>query len=216
MDWFTVLGAFGHFCLADYLLRMLRIEGRYYIVHALHNALITFLTFPNVVQSLTDDPSCFVTPLIASELIIALHVYHCVMYFEKLRLDDWIHHALMIGVALPLGLSVPSGSLMGMSLFFTTGLPGGIDYILLALVRNGCMASDIEKRTNAFLQVWVRSPGCVAVAALIANHAFTNEGSTPYYTGAALLTAALNVWNGQHFMAQVVLDVGTRQLQPPS
>lgn len=212
MDVVTVLGAFGYFCVMDRVLELLRVEGRYYAIHALHNAAITVLTAPNVYQSLLLDPTCFVTPIIASQLIIALHLYHCWMYFEKLRIDDWMHHALMIGVALPLGLSVPSGSLMGMSLFFTTGLPGGVDYVLLALVRNGRLASDVEKRANAAIQVWVRSPGCVAVAALIVRQAFTHEKATTFYKVASVLTAALNYWNGQYFSAQVVYDVGRRQL----
>jgi hypothetical protein len=213
MDIVTVLGTFGYFCVLDRVLELLQVEGRYYVLHALHNAAITVLTAPNVYQSLFSDPTCFATPIIASQLIIALHAYHCWMYFEKLRIDDWIHHALMIGVALPLGLSVPSGSLMGMSLFFTTGLPGGIDYVLLALVRNGRLASDVEKRANAAIQVWVRSPGCVAVAALIVRQVFTHPDATEFYKAAALLTAVLNYWNGQYFAAQVVYDVGRRQLQ---
>ena len=44
------------------------------------------------------------------------------------------HHILMIGIALPIGWFVDSKSLLGYSLFFTTGLPGGIDYFLLFLV----------------------------------------------------------------------------------
>jgi hypothetical protein len=134
------------------------------------------------------------------------------MYFEKLRFDDWLHHALMIGVALPLGLMVPAGPLMGMSLFFTTGLPGGIDYVLLTLVRNGCLAPELEKRANVAIQVWIRSPGCVAAAALIVHQAFTHPEATAFYKIVSLLTAALNYWNGQYFCAQVVYDAGRRQL----
>lgn len=212
MDVLFVVGALAAFCAADQLLNALRVEGRYYAIHAVHNAAITVLTLPNVIQSLTAAPDGLATPIIASDFIIALHVYHCVMYFDKLRFDDWLHHALMIGVALPLGLLTPSGSLMGMSLFFTTGLPGGIDYVLLTLVRNGLLESATEKRANASIQVWLRSPGCVAVAALITHNACTHPDATTFYRAAAFLTAALNYWNGQYFMAQVVHDVGKRQL----
>lgn len=215
MDPLTTVGAFLAFCLMDTLFYYAKLEGRYYAVHALHNAAITVFTAPNVVQTLTNFAHVhdFATPAIASEFIVALHLYHVVMYFQKLRLDDWLHHVLMIGVALPLGLLVPSGSLMGYSLFFTTGLPGGLDYVLLTAVRNGWMESAAEKRANHAIQVWIRSPGCVSMAAFVC--AFLTSQQQPVsalYWFAASLTAALNYWNGQYFMAQVVYDVGKRRL----
>jgi len=48
-----------------------------------------------------------------------------------------LHHILMILVALPISFLAKTGSLLGHSLFYTTGLPGGIDYLMLVLVRNG-------------------------------------------------------------------------------
>jgi len=217
MDVLPVVWLFAAFCAADRLLAFYKLEGRYYAIHAVHNAAIASLTAPNVFQSVTRFSAVeqVATPTIASQLILALHVYHCVMYFDKLRFDDWLHHVLMIGVALPLGLLTPAGSLMGMSLFFTTGLPGGLDYVLLTLVRNGLLASATEKRANAAIQVWIRSPGCVATATLICAHVLPHDGWM-VYKAAALLTAALNYWNGQYFMAQVVHDVGMRQLLLPS
>ena len=212
MDAVVIFSFIAAFCAADRLLDLCRVEGRYYAIHAVHNTAITYYTFPNVLQSLTypSTDAVFATPTIASQLIIALHFYHCVMYFQKLRFDDWLHHVLMIGVALPLGLWVPPGPLMGMSLFFTTGLPGGIDYVLLTLVRNGRLAATTEKRANAAIQVWLRSPGCAATAALICVQASRDPASL--YGVAAFLTAALTYWNGQYFAAQVVHDVGMRQL----
>jgi hypothetical protein len=85
-----------------------------------------------------------------------------------------------------------------MTLFFTTGLPGGIDYTLLALVKNGYMDRKIEKRVNTFLNVWIRSPGCVAVAALGLAHPPSENTLAPVISG------LLTFWNGQYFMHQVV------------
>jgi len=214
MDPVIVVSAFLSFCLLDTLFFYAKMEGRYYAVHALHNAAITVFTAPNVYKTLTDFSHVqdLVTPTIASEFIVALHVYHAVMYFRKLRFDDWLHHALMIGVALPLGVCSPPGSLMGYSLFFTTGLPGGIDYVLLTAVRNGWLDSAVEKRTNAAIQVWIRSPGCVSFAAFVCAFLTSHPEATRFYQIAALLTAALNYWNGTYFMSQVVYDVGKRSV----
>lgn len=212
MDPFVTLYAFLGFCLLDTLFFYAKMEGRYYAVHALHNAAITVFTAPNVYKTLTDFPHVqdLVTPTIASEFIVALHVYHAVMYFRKLRFDDWLHHALMIGVALPLGLCSPPGALMGYSLFFTTGLPGGLDYVMLTAVRNGWLDANVEKRINAGIQVWIRSPGCVSFAAFVCAFLTSHPDATRFHQIAALLTAALNVWNGQRYAAQVVYDVGKR------
>ena len=35
----------------------------------------------------------------------ALHIYHIISYFNKLKFDDYLHHGLMVFVALPLGIS---------------------------------------------------------------------------------------------------------------
>jgi len=89
-----------------------------------------------------------------------------------------------------------------MTLFFTTGLPGGIDYTMLTLVKNGYMDRSIEKRVNTFLNVWIRSPGCVAVAALGIVHLFSNNSNSN--TLAFAVSGLLTFWNGQYFMEQVV------------
>jgi hypothetical protein len=65
--------------------------------------------------------------------------------------------------------------------FFLSGLPGGLDYFMLALVKHGWLSSDSEKKYNARVmvgagcrghlqdsrrpaQVWIRSPGCMLCA----------------------------------------------------
>ena len=111
----------------------------------------------------------------------------------------------MIGVALPIGCLVPSASLVGFNLFFTTGLPGGIDYAALFCVRNGWMDRMIEKELNRWIQVWIRSPGCQWQVALNFVYVFSLYG-TWYAKMIGLLPAVLTYWNGQYFMEQVVGD----------
>ena len=117
----------------------------------------------------------------------------------------------MIGIALPIGGLVPSGTMLGFSLFFTTGLPGGIDYALLFLTRNFWLRRDVEKRINTWMNVWIRSPGCVAQAALSVVALYTNAHTLLIYQWyAGLVAGLLNYWNGQYFMQQVVYDLGKR------
>lgn len=198
---------------------LMNLEGKYYAVHALHNAAIVWSTGPEVLQTLTDFSSVAAAPtnFHALQLCFALHFYHIAKYYKKFRADDWLHHILMIGIALPIGGVVHGGTLLGYSLFFTTGLPGGIDYVLLFLTRNGWLHRDIEKRANVWMNVWIRSPGTASLAALVLAHASTQTHAlTPWNYGAAVVTAALNFWNGQYFMQQVVLDAGQRHLFLPA
>jgi hypothetical protein len=209
----NILLWFSGFCLVDRTLTATGLQGVYYFLHAIHNGLVVYATWPDVFQTLTDFGTIGdVEPNYdALELVFALHFYHIAMYYKKFRFDDWLHHALMIGIALPIGGVLPSGTLMGYSLFFTTGLPGGIDYFLLFLTRNGWLRRETEKRVNSWLAVWIRAPGCSSHAALttvfLSMQKQVGGDAYPwYYSVLGLVTAVLNYWNGQYFMDQVVRD----------
>jgi hypothetical protein len=117
----------------------------------------------------------------------------------------------MIGIALPIGCYYHGGALLGYSLFFTTGLPGGIGYFMLFLCKNGIFSRENEKRINTFTQVWIRSPGCVSHAAFtMAYLSVIPYNFYMYYS--ILIVAFLNYWNGQYFMSQVVYDAGYRRI----
>jgi hypothetical protein len=207
---FLFLSAFASFCALDSLFAHFNVQGVYYALHALHNACIVYLTVGDVWTTLTEFSSIQRTPVNfdALQLVFALHVYHIAMYYEKFRIDDWLHHGLMIGVALPLGGIMPSGSLLGYSLFFTTGLPGGIDYGLLFLQRNGYVSKTFQKKVNSQLAVWIRSPGCISMATFTIAQLTSQANPPSVYVAASIVEAVLNYWNGQYFMEQVVYNAG--------
>jgi hypothetical protein len=210
---FSFLTALAAFCALDSGLTRLGLDGVYYAVHSLHNAAIVYSTYNEVVTSLTNLPAAIQQPvnLFALQICAALHIYHILYYYKKLRFDDWLHHVLMIGIALPIGGLVKSGTMLGFSLFFTTGLPGGIDYFLLFLTRNFWLLREREKRINTWMNVWIRSPGCVAQATLSIVALYMNADALligQWYAG--LAAGLLNYWNGQYFMQQVVYDLGKR------
>jgi hypothetical protein len=209
----NILIFFSGFTAIDIFMNKLKLDSVYYGVHAIHNALITYTCISDVVFTLTcfNAVSTYPTNMLALQLCFALHFYHIAFYWRKFRVDDWLHHLLMVGVALPIGGTLKSGSLLGYSLFFTTGLPGGLDYFMLFLSRNGLATPETQKRLNGFLQVWVRSPGCVSQAALTLVHIYSVPFSFYVFYG-GVLTAVLNYWNGQYFMRQVVHDIGIQNL----
>jgi hypothetical protein len=203
----NIIGFFGLFYITDACIqKYTNLQGVYYLIHCLHNFGIVWLTARDVWNSFTNFQTLTHHPqnMAALQLVFALHYYHIAAYWNKLRKDDWLHHILMIGIALPVGGLLHSGSLLGHSLFFTTGLPGGIDYFLLFLTRNDIISRIVEKRVNSWLNVWIRSPGCVSNAVLSIVYLCSQQPSILWYFG--LVTAILNYWNGQYFMAQVLED----------
>jgi hypothetical protein len=193
----------------DWLIRRAGFIRPYYAVHVLHNAGIVFLTAGDVYTTFTLAPAdIIVQPLngIAACLCIALHVYHVIDYFRDLRFDDWLHHGLMIGIVIPLGLLGEAGSLFGCTLFFTTGLPGGISYALLFAERNGWMKRAAVQKWNARVHTWIRAPGCIASATVILLSRSVGDlvSSPEIHQMSGYIVAALTGWNGLYFMEQAI------------
>jgi hypothetical protein len=214
----TFLVSLTGFLWLDRTMDAWNIKNPYYFIHALHNAYIVWLTASDVATTFTDFYSLRMIPpnYEAAALVFALHIYHTILYYKTFRLDDWLHHGLMVGLSLPIGIFTPSSSFLGYSLFFATGLPGGIDYLLLFLQRNGFIERMTEKRVNRWLNVWVRSPGCVSHAALSAAYALSTATYHPFYHSLFLIPSALMLWNGQYFMNQIVTDVARREALEPA
>lgn len=139
-------------------------EARYYLLHAVVNLVVVVLIMPDVVAFIKDplaglEGEYTDGPLAAT---VGLHLFHCISQAKKLQLVDWVHH--LISNMLVCGLCFPFhyGPLMNWACLYVCGLPGGIDYFLLFLVKQGHMEKRTEKRLNRFLNMWIRLPGIVA------------------------------------------------------
>jgi hypothetical protein len=215
MWWFYAL-TFFPFCGLDYLLTLCNIGSPYYLLHTLHNIGIMYLTYEDVEHTLTNFHSLesYEVNTNAATLVVAFHLYHVVMYRNKLKYDDILHHVLMIAFAIPIGLLASSTTpLMGYSLFFATGLPGAISYFSLFLQRNDLIQRMTEKIINTWINVWIRAPGCVSHATLTLVWIFSSESDDNWRKLAGILPAILMYWNGQYFMRQAVEDYGKRMLE---
>ena len=204
---------FSFYVFFDYILGN-KIQGKYYLVHFLNNMYLVYLTFGDVLHTYLYFDKFYYYPVNyeSAVLTFALHFYHIFSYYNKLRFDDWLHHILMIFVALPIGLISSGGSLLGHSLFYLTGLPGGIDYLLLFLVRNNFINSLTEKKINNYINLWIRAPGCITHATLtmVGYNMLKNTILVSWMNLiSCLLTALLIFWNGIYFMNQVVVNYNT-------
>ncbi len=206
----NIIITFSLFILSDYLLKKVNIQGRYYLNHFIANSIICYSTLSDTIYCYTDFDKVLQYPksYFAMSIVFALHFYHMAVYYYKMRYDDWSHHIIMVLLALPLSLYVNCGAILGHSLFFTTGLPGGIDYFLLFLVRNKLIDKMTEKRINTKLNLWVRCPGCISNCTLTLIHALsllkTNHDYLSFFIS-IFITISI-YWNGIYFMHQTVAN----------
>ena len=114
---------FGFYVGFDKVLKN-KYEGKYYLIHALHNMFIVYLTHGDIVSTFTEFNFILIKNIniLPSIVTFSLHIYHIFVYREKFKSDDWLHHILM-GAALFMAHQFNTGRLINYSLFFTTGFP---------------------------------------------------------------------------------------------
>ena len=195
------------FIMSDIFMNKISIDGRYYLNHFIGNMMIVYSTFNCMLQSYNSNSIQCDYELIdyTRNIIYGIHLYHILWYYNKLRFDDWLHHILMCGVALPLTYSLDNNNLTGHCFFFITGLPGGIDYLLLFMVRNNIIDRMIEKKINLYINLWLRCPGCISNITLILSKICNTYSIISNYELFSSIIIVLTIyWNGIYFMEQVV------------
>ena len=189
----------------DLILDKFKINGRYYFNHFIINSIITYYSYYDVYLSYKNINNHFNVPqnTIPIEYAYSIHFYHILMYYNKFLFDDWLHHIVMILFALPFGCYVKTGPIMGHSLFFLTGLPGGINYLLLFLQRNNLIEKKTQKYYNYHLNLLIRQPGAIATSTLSIILALNNY-YTFYEKFMVFFIIVSHYWNGIYFMEQVL------------
>ena len=85
------------------------------------------------------------------------------------------HHFVSVFAAAPLCMIYQT---RGNSLitFFGTGLPGGINYLCLYLMKNNYMNKLTEKKINSYLNNYVRAPGLIITSYILWKDSLNEEG----------------------------------------
>ena len=207
-----LIGIFGIYVGVDTLIGQ-KYKGKYYLIHGINNIFIAYLTCGDVVSTFTDFGNVLTenVSVLPSIVTVSLHAYHVYCYHKYLKPDDWLHHVLM-GFALVLAHQYETGRLINYSLFFTTGLPGMVDYFLLFLVKNDKLDYLYEKKVNNYINLWIRAPGCIShsVLTLLVYNLYKDTQLSGYFEQFGyILTALIKFWNGIYFMNKVVTSYNT-------
>lgn len=175
------------------------------LLHAVSNFVISFFCIPDLII-IMENPieSCQgKSSSIPVYIIVALHVYHLLAF--RTTAEDWFHHILFVGALGPVGLLQEVGPVQNLLAFFICGLPGGLDYLLLVLVKHGTVDRLTEKKWNARINVWMRSPGCFSCAAVIFMICrYDTDSVCERHKLLGIVIALLAAVNGQHYMQVVV------------
>jgi len=185
-------------------------KARWFLLHFVANIIIAALCVPDLIFM-------FSNPLIAlaesrfnywpTSMVFSIHLYH-ITFFRNLEWVDWMHHTLMVLIGAPLLLMCEMGPIVNVNNFFMCGLPGGIDYAMLFAVKHGYMSTMTEKKYNAAINAWIRSPSLVWVSCLVYVRFFVPlkvQKSVPVYlTAIRVFLMLLGSWNGLYFMQRVI------------
>ena len=186
-------------------------KGHWFAMHAFANLWVVALALPDLIYTLQDpmhglsmsqcDDRLWACNDVASAAIVAIHMYH-VLAYRNLNADDWFHHILFCTTILPLHFVYSWGIWSNTLPFFVSGLPGGINYFCLFLVKMGSMLPENEKRINVYLNMWVRSPGLITVMALNYVGFLYSDHNIPRIP--CILGGMLTIFNGQYYAERVV------------
>ena len=184
----------------------------WYFLHFLCNSIV-------VIYSLKDINTCFVYPLESFQLdsfdstalgcTVGLHAYHIVTTWKTLTLIDWLHHIISNLFMTIIGVYFFKIPVWNCGNFFVCGLPGGIDYLLLFMVKINMVQKKTEKHVNMYLNNWVRLPGILYCVSLI--HIVYLMNLIKINPIILILSQFLSVLNAIYFAQRVTLNYGKNQ-----
>lgn len=210
MSWTWCLGWTLFFGIIDILLpRSIRQHdnSRWFAIHVMGNLVLIWYTANDLWQVIINPLHDVVLPEMElswenrkgpSIIIMIMHLYH-ILFFKNLKPVDWLHHLVSAFGSGGVGLFMDWGKGVNAQIFFLSGLPGGIDYFLLLLVKLGCIPSRTEKQVNVYLNLCIRIPGLLFLASIIYvnMHFHQNLAGLPLFVG--WIAVLSNVWNGLYF-----------------
>lgn len=185
-----------------------RWKARYFFMHSIMNAIITILVLPDSWRIISDPLGALEHKVCSSVplgLVFAIHFYHMLGSLIGFRLYyvDWLHHIIMVVLGCPCIMFAAMGPTVNFNFLFVCGIPGGLDYLMLVLVKEGAMKALDEKRYNTILNVWCRCPFLISTVVLTFIQLHMHKPPL-HILCIRLFCMSINWWNGLYFMERVV------------
>lgn len=187
------------------------IKSIYFFAHFVFNMFCVYNSYPYVLDLLKYPLNFIEKQNTLSFYVVLFHIYHIILT-RQIQIDEWIHHILVF-IINPL-LWIKYNNICEMGMFFTTGLPGGITYLLLCLKNFNLIQSITEKNISKHLNLWIRAPGCILTSYIIfLNYVNNNFGYNLglLHTIAIFSTIASCFWNGMYFLNTIITSCAKLQ-----
>jgi hypothetical protein len=132
-----------------------------------------------------------------------------VFYWKTIAFDEKVHHFILVFLLIPLTW-IYYTNICDFAMFFMTGLPGGITYLLLFLKNLGLIETKTEKKISKHLNMWIRAPGCVITSYIIYLNYINGSFSSDNFMNklAVGLSIVGSLWNGMYFASTIIESYG--------
>lgn len=188
-----------------------RLKKQYFACHVFANAIIVYFVLQDSVHALM-HPQTSTVPLTDSDSTsqmfmcwcLAIHVYHPI--FFRTGAMDWIHH-VPVYILNTLMMGCLSGEVFCFQACIMTGIPGGIDYLLLVLEGERVISRATYKSLSAYINNWFRAPlgfisGYTCLVGLY--HQWNQPNITLYQRIVFTLMGIHGMWNPPFFGRQTI------------
>jgi hypothetical protein len=134
-------------------------------------------------------------------IIISLHFIHIFYQNNAILWDEKLHHGVtIIFWIMARYLEHP---IFSVGLINTSGLPGGITYLMLFLKNLNYISTITEKRISMWLNIWIRAPFTIIFSTLMyGNLAYAEYDLCKNLC--ILFMCGFNIYNGIHFMENII------------
>ena len=198
--------------------------SRWFLLHGVANILVSIGSVQDFYWISKNPPAalsveyCKTLPLPACSdwpacVVVALHLYHVIVF--ALNEQDLFHHILFVPIIGGIRFVYPWGLAGNVLCFFICGLPGALDYMMLAAVKAGKMDKFVEKRINCSINTWLRGPGITGFCTLTLMcwckpyPDIPEEDIMPAWLFFAC--GVVVFFNGQHYAQRVIGDYYIRK-----
>ena len=129
-------------------------KARYFSLHVIFNSWLIFVVFEDAIDGLLRPteayhPSHVYSSVVTTAAISGFHIYH-MLVFTNLSTEDLVHHVVSCLFVPIIGCICPYGKIVAVCNLGMCGIPGMIDYFLLACVKHDIVERTTEKFKGIF------------------------------------------------------------------
>ena len=149
-------------------------KARWFQLHSLSNLFVCIFCISDIISIVYDvnEAAMPLTGYVGGSFALQVHLYHTLNF--PLTTMDKYHHISSVFLCFPPSM-VFNKKILSLFYFIGTGLPGGIDYLLLTLVKNGKLDYLKEKKYNSYINAYIRMPGGAICSFLTFNASLNND-----------------------------------------